>query len=158
MRAFSACFSAILGIGICYIAACSSDSTTGGGPGAAGEAGSAPTAGSSGKGGGAGTSGAPGAAGAAGEPGAAGAAGASGVCAFDSKACTSCLSMHCATELGACSTAADCGGALSMLEPCACGGDMTAAMCETTFLADGGTKAQPLVDCFNTNCASVCSM
>ncbi len=80
------------------------------------------------------------------------------MCAFDSNACTSCLQTKCTAELGACAGAtADCAGALSGLEPCACGGDMTAAQCEATFLKDGGAKAPPLVDCFNMNCAAICS-
>ncbi len=151
MRAFSACLSVILGMSVCYLAACSSDSDAGGG--AAGEAGETSTAGSSGSP----AAGAPGAAGD--TTGAAGAAGApASTCAFDSDACTSCLSSKCLTELTACSKATDCNGALSALEPCACGGDMTPVQCETAFTADGGDAATPLVMCFNTNCASVCAM
>ena len=159
MRAFSACLSVFLGLGVCYISACSSDSDAGGNT--AGDAGETSSAGSSGKAGGSNSSGAPGAAGVPGAAGApeaaAGAAGAPGsTCPFDSDACTSCLQTKCAPSLGACANATDCAMALSGLEPCACGGDMTALMCETTFLGDGGDKAQPLVDCFNTNCAAVC--
>jgi hypothetical protein len=160
MRALSTCLSVILGVSVCYLAACSSDSDAGGGGGAAGEAGESSSAGSSGKAGSGNTAGAnsSGAAGVAGDTGAAGAAGAPAGCAFESSACTSCLTKKCSAEVGACATAADCGGALDGLDACACGGEKTALMCETAFIADGGNTAQPLVDCFNQNCASVCAM
>lgn len=142
MRALSTCLSVILGVSVCYLAACSSDSDTGGagGGGGLGEAGETSSAGAGD------TSGAAGAAGAS-----------SGACAFESDACVQCLTGQCADEVQACSKATDCQGALSKLDGCACGGDMTALMCETTFIGDGGDAAQPLADCFNQNCASVCA-
>jgi hypothetical protein len=138
MRALSTCLSVILGMSVCYLAACSSDSDASGGAG-----GGSSMAGSSGK---AGSSGSP------------GAAGAPGDCAFESDACTSCLTDKCQSEVAACAGATDCRAALDKLDGCACGGEMTAAMCETAFIGSGGDAAQPLVDCFNQNCASVCAM
>ncbi|MEO8901298.1 MAG: hypothetical protein ABI488_06315 [Polyangiaceae bacterium] len=172
MRAFSACLAVVLGLGTCYLAACSSDSDAGGNAGDAGEsssAGSSGKSGSSGAGGdttgaagdttGAGgdTTGAAGdTTGAAGDTtGAAGAA--STACAFESDACTGCFQKECATELAACAPAVDCGGAISDLDACACDSTKSAEQCETAFVTNGGTKAQPLVDCFNANCATACS-
>jgi hypothetical protein len=80
------------------------------------------------------------------------------VCAFESTACTGCLQSKCLTELTACAGSnADCGKAITDLDACACGGTKTPQECETAFVTAGGTNAQPLVDCFNANCASTCT-
>ena len=144
MRAFSACLSVILGLGACYIAACSSDSTAGPAAGDAGET-SAAGATSAGSGGAsAGTGG--------------GTVGEAGACAFQSDACTSCLAAKCGAGEAACVMDDTCDGALNKLVPCACDGTSTTQECAATFAKDGGDPAVTLIGCFNDNCAATCEM
>ena len=152
MRALSACLVAVLAMSAAVVTACSStssdDSSTGGTGGS--------TAGTTSSGGtSAGTTSAGGSS--AGST-ATGAAGASD-CSFLSDACGACLGSKCGSEETACTgdEKNGCEAAFLSLPGCACGGTMTVQQCETQFAKDGGSLAQPLIDCFNTNCATICA-
>lgn len=137
MRALSTCLSVILGMSVCYLAACSSDSDGTGGAG-----GGSSMAGSSGK---AGSSGSP------------GAAGAPGDCAFISDDCTNCLMAKCGTKETDCLGDNSCSKGLSALVGCACDPSMTTQDCETAFSTTGGDPADALISCFNDNCTTACA-
>jgi len=146
MRAFTACFIAVLGFGgLTMVAACS-DSTdaSGGAGGGAGEAGDTSVAGGAGKAAG-------------GEAGSTGEAGAtSTVCGFQTEACNNCLTDKCGDKLGACATDSKCAPQLADLPMCACDKTKTAESCQTTFVTKGGDKALVLAMCYQTNCVEAC--
>ena len=146
MRAFTACFIAVLGFGgLTTVAACS-DSTdaSGGAGGGAGEAGETSVAGSAGK---------P----AAGDAGSTGEAGAtSTVCGFQTEACNDCLTDSCGDTLGACANDATCAPELADLPTCACDKTKTAESCQNAFVTGGGAKALALATCYQTNCVEAC--
>ena len=150
MRAFAACLTVCLGFGVFSAVGCSSDATTGGTGAEGGEAG-APTTPSAGKSGGSSA----GATSTAGAPSGEGGAGGD-TCAYNSDACTGCLTDKCGTEVAACGNDAACGGGILPLRSCACDGTSTIDKCEMDFAMTGGDPAAVLVTCFNQNCAASC--
>ena len=156
MRALSACLTVVLGLGVAVIAACSSTASD---SAAGGTAGTATSGGSGGTATGGTSSGGKGGTAAAGTSSSAAGAdnGGAPACTFNSDACQTCLMGHCGTQETACTDdTAMCGSAIFALDGCLCGGTMSVAECETTFITDGGAKAKTLADCFDANCKTAC--
>lgn len=87
----------------------------------------------------------------------AGAAGAGdGECGFKSFDCTACFIDSCGAEADECSKAPDCETGVRSLAECVCDPKEDVAVCQETFLTDGGDPAAALADCFTKNCSDVC--
>ena len=139
MRAFAACFVAVLGLGaLTSMAACSdaTDTGSGGAGGATAEGGAKATAGA---------------------PASAGTGGKAAVdCKFESDACQTCIGSKCMAEAGACVAADGCATPLFTLEECACDKTMTTDSCKAAFIKDGGDEATELSTCYAKNCTASC--
>jgi len=153
MRALTACITAVLGLGLAAMAACSStasDTAAGGAGGSGGSGGS-----------GGGSAGTGGAIGAAGDLGAAGDTGTG--CTFE-EVCAPCAITKCAAAVDTCMSTDDvCDLAFAAsptgdsLIACGCDKTKTATECATTFAAvDANAKA--VVDCVAINCVTECGL
>jgi hypothetical protein len=150
MRALSACLTAVLGLGLAAMAACSSTASDT----AAGGTGGTSSGGTS-------TGGTAGGIGAGGDLGAAGETGTG--CAFID-ACAPCANDKCAAEVAACTQTDDvCDMAFAAsstgdsLVVCACDPTKTPADCAATFSAVDA-KAKAVVDCAALNCKTECGL
>ena len=158
MRALTACFTVVLGLGVAAIAACSSTASDTGSAGAGGTSAGGTSAGGTSAAGAsaAGTAGT--APGAAGDNGAAGAS--SGCPALDN-GCQDCVVSMCAAEEAACAgdtTGTDnCSDALGTFLFCVCSTDMTPLQCTDTFSATNA-KAKAVADCSKAQCKTVCNL